>query len=138
MTTLDGKQLKNVPHREDFDSLVDALGKRKSDSIRKYLDHVIDDMQPDAKTGRRMFNSTHLGSKLSPWQPPLDWLYKHAWVFMGDDAREDDVEDRAALWFGLFVWERMIERDETWVMYDPNLGAADPNREPIGKSYFEQ
>ena len=31
-----------------------------------------------------------------------------------------------------------MERDESWVFYDPNLSATDPNREPLGKVYFER
>jgi hypothetical protein len=31
-----------------------------------------------------------------------------------------------------------MNRSERWVFYDPNLSANDPNREIIGKTYFEQ
>ena len=138
LSRLDDTPIKKVPHREDFDALLERLGKRSANSIRKYLDKVIDDMPPDAKTGLRTFNSTYLGSALTPWPEPLSRLYDEACEFLGEGARDDDIEDRAALWFGLFVWERVMERDEHWRLYDPNLGFSDPNREPIGKTYFEQ
>ena len=31
-----------------------------------------------------------------------------------------------------------MKRKEDWRFYDPNLGKNDPNREPIGKTYFEE
>ncbi|MHB1423241.1 MAG: hypothetical protein ACYC3I_08615 [Gemmataceae bacterium] len=138
LETIDGKRVASVPHRDDFDNLVRRLGADTADAIRDYLDSVIDELPPDGKTGCRKFNSSQLGRELSPWQEPLDELYQHSWEFLGEDAREEDVEDRAALWFGLFVWERIMERDEAWVFWDPNLGANDPNREPLGKWYFEK
>ena len=57
---------------------------------------------------------------------------------MGEAADEQDVQDRAALNFGLFVWECIVNREESWVFYDPNLGSRDPNREITGKVYFER
>jgi len=48
------------------------------------------------------------------------------------------VEERAALIFGLFVWESVMQRGENWVFYDPNLSLTDPNREVTGKVYFER
>ena len=39
--------------------------------------------------------------------------------------------------FGLFVWESIMDRDEKWIFYDPNLSSTDPNREITGKVYFE-
>lgn len=32
----------------------------------------------------------------------------------------------------------MVNRDEQWVFYDPNLSGHDPNREITGKVYFER
>jgi len=57
---------------------------------------------------------------------------------MGEAADEQDVQDRAALNFGLFVWECIVNREESWVFYDPNLGSRDPNREITGKVDFER
>jgi hypothetical protein len=127
----------SIPHRADFDSLLRRLGPGNVDAIRRYLDDLIDNMPPTNK-GHRTFGSSQLGSDLSPWQPPLDELYSQAWEFLGDESRDEDVEGQAALWFGLFIWERIMERDEPWIFWDPNLSATDPNREPLGKVYFER
>jgi hypothetical protein len=138
LQTIDGKTVGGVPHREDFDALLSRLGSRSADSIRDYLDEVIGDLPPDEKTGLRTFNSSELGRKLTPWQHPLSRLYHLAWEFLGVSAKEEEVQDRAALWFGLFVWERIMDCDELWMFWDPNLSSTDPNREPLGKVYFEQ
>lgn len=137
LSTVDGKPVNAVPHRADFDALLNRLGTPMADSIREYLDSVIDEMDLD-KDGRRTFSSSQLGRELSPWEEPLDTLYHHARVFLGTSATEDEVQDQAALWFGLFVWECIMNRDESWVYWDPNLSATDVNREPMGKVYFEQ
>lgn len=137
LETLDGKQVTTIPHRADFDALLRRLGPETVDAIRKYLDEVIDNLPPTNK-GYRTFGSSQLGSDLSPWQEPLRQLYVQAREFVGEDVRGEDVEDQAALWFGLFIWERIIDRDELWVFWDPNLSATDPNREPLGKVYFER
>ena len=138
LETLEGRSITSVPHRPDFDALLHRLGTITANAIREYLDGIIDKLPADAKTGLRTFNSSQLGSNLSPWQEPLARLYLQSWEFLGQEAREEDVQDRAALWFGLFVWERIMERDELWTFYDPNLSATDPNRDPTGKVYFER
>jgi len=138
LETLDGKQISTVPHRDDFDALLDRLGPDKADSIREYLDGTIDGLPPDRKSGHRTFGSSQLGRELEPWEEPLDELWLEARRFLGSGATEEEAEDRAALWFGLFVWERIMERDERWVFWDPNLSATDPNRDPVGKVYFER
>ncbi len=137
LETLEGKQVTRVPHRADFDALIARLGAPTAEAIHDYLDSVIDNL-PVRDNGLRTFGSSQLGHDLTPWPEPLDRLYHHAWEFLGDDAREDDVQLQAALWFGLFVWQRIMERDESWVFYNPNLSATDPNREPLGKVYFER
>lgn len=88
--------------------------------------------------GLRTFNSSQLGRNLSPWPEPLDRLYRHSRECLGQQATEGEVLDRAALWFGLFVWDRIMQADDLWAFYDPNLSAKDPNREPMGKVYFER
>lgn len=138
LETLQGKQIARVPHREDFDALLDRLGTEMADAIRDYLDGIIDSLPLDSKSGHRTFGSSQLGRELEPWDEPLDALWLEAREFSGPDATDEEVEDRAALWFGLFVWERIMERGEHWVFYDPNLSAADPNRDPVGKVYFER
>ncbi len=137
LEALDGKPITGVPHLEDFEHLIRRLGQRKTEAIRRYLDRIIDEMPPDEMTGLRKFGSSQFGRELEPWRRPLDELWKEAQRFLGEDACEEDAEDRAALWFGLFLWERMIARDERWVFWDPNLSHDDPNRDPVGKVYFE-
>jgi hypothetical protein len=131
------KPITAVPHRTDFEALLRRLGRTTADAIRNYLDQVIDNFPPTSN-GYRTFGSSQLGRQLSPWQEPLRQLWLQSREFLGADARAQDVEDRAALWFGLFVWERIMDRDESWVVYDPNVSSIDPNREPLGKMYFEQ
>ena len=138
LETLNGKCVMAVPHRGDFDALIHRLGTDVADAIRDYLDRIIDSLPLDRKTGRRTFGTSQLGRELSPWKEPLAQLYFQSREFLGMQASEKEVEDRAALWFGLFVWERIIERDEPWVFWDPNLSATDLNREPQGKVYFER
>jgi hypothetical protein len=138
LTTIDGKRVNAVPHRDDFDALLRRLGAATANAIREYLDGVVAGLPPDGGTGLRTFNSSQLGRTLTPWPEPLARLYHQSREFLGQQATEDEVQDRAALWFGLFVWERIMEAEELWAFYDPNLSATDPNREPMGKVYFER
>ena len=135
--TIDGKQINRVPHRKDFDAVLDMLGEKRSDEVRAGLVKIIDEREPDAERGTRTFSSSYLGSELSPWPYPLKHLYDIAWEMEGETAPDEVVEARAGLIFGLFVWESVMDRDEKWVFYDPNLSATDPNREITGKVYFE-
>lgn len=136
--TIDRKEIRRLPHAKDFEAVVKRLGDERADEVREYLDDLIDRRPPDPKTGRRTFSSSYLGFDLSPWPKPLSYLYRVAKeIEGGEHADERAVQDRAALIFGLFIWECVMQRDEEWVMYDPNL-PRDPNREIIGKTYFEQ
>lgn len=138
LKTLDNKEISRLPHAKDFAAVVRRLGAQRTTEVQEYLDLTIDALPPDKDTGKRKFNSSHLGSALSPWQHPLLHLYDVARELEGAHAQEQDVQDRAGLLFGLFVWERIMNRDEEWVVYDPNLSSRDPNREITGKVYFEQ
>jgi hypothetical protein len=138
LKSMDGDEIKKVPHANDFDSVQRRLGMERLGSVRAALNRIIDEMTPDSKTGRRTFSSSHLGSKLDPWPYPLAHLYDVASEILGDSAEERDVHDRSALIFGLFVWECIMHRDEEWMFYDPNLSSRDPNREITGKIYFER
>jgi len=138
LQTLDGKSIDYVPHAQEFAALQRCLGLERLQEVRADLNRIIDDMLPDDQTGQRTFSSSFLGSKLTPWPYPLAHLYDAAREMMGDAADEQDVQDRAALNFGLFVWECIVNRGEEWVFYDPNLSSRDPNREITGKVYFER
>ena len=143
--SLNGKQITSVPHSQNFNALVRALGARRADEVRDYLDKVIHGLSPNDKTGLRTFSSSYLGSSLSPWQSPLSHLYVVSHEFAdakaketGTKAVEKEIQDQAALFFGLFVWERIVDSNENWVVYDPNLSVHDTNREFMGKVYFEK
>lgn len=139
LKNLDDKVMTKVPHEKEFREVLQALRPERAAEARAALDEAIDDVPAAPGTGRRVFSSSHLGSRLSPWTGGLKHLYDVAEEQMGENAEERDVQDRAALIFGCFVWERLMERDgEEWVFYDPNLSARDPNRQIIGKTYFEQ
>ncbi len=138
LSTLDGKRINRVPHPEYFEATQRRLGPDRISAVRADIDRIVEEMTPDAQTGHRTFSSSFLGSKLTPWPYPLAHLYDVAREIMGETAEEQDIEDRAALIFGLFVWECIMNRHEEWVFYDPNLSSRDPNREITGKVYFER
>jgi len=138
LQTIDGRKITTVCHKADFDALVRKLGNQKADAIRQFLDREIDHIPPEKKTGHRTFSATALGRELTPWPEPLSFLYQQSKESFGQiAAKEPEIEARAALWFGLFVWEVIIRRPETWIFYDPNLRTVDPERDPVGKVYFE-
>ncbi len=137
LRTLDDKVLSNLPHAEEFNVVVDRLGAQRSTEVQVYLDRLIDDLPSDRTTGRRKFNSAYLGSQLAPWTYPLLHLYDVARQLEGPHATDQEVKDRSGRLFGLFIWQRMMERHEVWVVYDPNLRARDQNRVSTGKIYFE-
>jgi len=138
LRTLDGDDIRRVPHTSDFEAVQRHLGTERTEAVRADLNRIVDEMTPDSQTGRRTFSSSFLGSKLTPWPYPLAHLYDVAREILGQSGDEQEVQDRAALIFGLFVWECIMNRDEDWVFYDPNLSTRDPNREITGKVYFER
>lgn len=138
LSTLNGKSINRVPRPEDFEAVQRHLGPDWLAAVRADLDRIVEEITPDAQTGHRIFSSSFLGSKLTPSPYPLAHLYDVAREILGEAAEERDVQDRAALIFGIFVWECIMKRDEEWVFYDPNLGSRDPNREITGKVYFER
>jgi hypothetical protein len=138
LQTLEGREITSVCHKEDFDALVRRLSNPRADAIRDFLNQRIDRMSTNGKTGLRTFSASGLGRDLTPWPEPLAYLYQQSRDSFGQiAAREAEIEDRAAQWFGLFVWDVIMARPERWVFYDPNLRAADPERDPVGKVYFE-
>jgi hypothetical protein len=138
LSNIQGKLMQGVPHAKDFERVLRLLGPERADAARAHLNQIIDEMAPSPGTGVRVFSSSHLGSNLSPWTCGLKHLYDVACEELGESAEDRDIEARAALIFGLFVWECIVNRGENWVFYDPNLSSRDPNREIIGKTYFEQ
>lgn len=138
LIALDGKQITTVAHAATFASVLAQLGPARSAEVRAGPDNIISALEPNKETGVRSFSSSQLGSQLTPWPHPVSQLYDVAWELEGAGASDDHVESRAALLFGQFVWECVMNRDEEWVFYDHNLDPRDPNREITGKIYFER
>jgi hypothetical protein len=138
LKTLDGKRIASVAHAQKFRVVLSQLGPERAAEVRSALHRIIDEMTPDTRTGFRTFSSSHLGSALTPWKHPLSHLYDVAWELEGEAAEDDFVEAQAAHIFGQFVWECIMDREEEWVFYDPNLSPSDHNREITGKVYFER
>jgi hypothetical protein len=138
LKNIKGEEIRRLPHAKEFALVMAKLGAKRADEVRRFLNDIIDNLPPDKKTGKRTFNSSHLGSKLSPWPSPLVYLYDVTREMLGSNVDEEDVQDRSGMLFGLFVWEIMMSRDDDWVFWDPNLDPRDPNREVAGKVYFEQ
>ena len=138
LQTIDENPICGVPHLDHFNAVCRHLGDKRRDAVRARLNSLIDEMSPDPKTGTRTFSSSFLGSELTPWPYPIAHLYDVAREMLGDTADEQEVQDRAGLIFGLFIWECVMKRDELWAFYDPNLSSRDPNQEIPGKVYFER
>ena len=135
LCTMDGKLITTVAHAKRFVAVVDQLGPTRAEEVRADLDRILDEMAP-SNNGKRTFSSSFLGSNLSPWPHALSHLYDVAGELEGTHD-EEHVQTQAGLFFGQFVWECVMNRDERWTFYDPNLNAHDPNREITGKVYFE-
>ena len=103
LSTLDGKTINRVPHQPAFQAIQKKLGPDRLAELRAGLDHIIDEMPPDGQTGQRSFSSSFLGSKLTPWPYPIAHLYDVAREIMGPAAEERDVQEHAALNFGLLI-----------------------------------
>ena len=138
LKSIHGKRIKSVPHADTFAAAIRQLGPQRAAEIREALDNVIEDLPPDCNTNLRTFSSSFLGSELTPWPHPISHLYDLAGEIEGANTNEERIQERAALLFGQFIWECIMNRGEEWVFYDPNLDPRDPNRELTGKVYFEQ
>ena len=139
LCSLEGKPIKAIPRGRAlrFRSLTGFLGEEKTEEIIVELMRLIDEMAPDPETGARRFNTSHLGSRLTPWQGPIAYLYEAAEAMADAKATQDEIQTEASFGFGLFVWERMIRHPDEWAVYDLNL-PGDLNTEVTGKVYFER
>lgn len=138
LETISGKKIGHVPHKADYDKLLRELGSQKAQEVRDFISTCLDQMPPDPSSGGRVFNSSHLGSQLSPWPDPLRAVYESGWTICGKNATEEEVQDYSGKMFGLLVWDCVVNRGELWRFWDPNLDPRDPNKEKTGKVYFEQ
>ena len=117
--------------------MVQELGPDRTEQVRRELNRLIDELRPQDHTGLRTVNASYLGSDLTPWPYPLAHLYNAAADMAGENTQEDEIEEQSSFSFGLLLWECMINRDDSWTVYDPNL-QGDHNREIIGKTYYEK
>lgn len=137
MLTVDENEITTEPHRDRFKIILNQLGPERTAQVRAELDRLIDEIPPTEVRNRKMFFSSNLASSLTPWPHPLSHLYDVACEIEGDKAADEVIEKQAALYFGQFMWECIMNRKEKWMFYDPNLSPNDPNREITGKIYFE-
>ncbi len=137
--TIDGKPITEIPRIrvEYFRAVKNTLGPSSTQEVQAEFDRIVDQLPADARTGKRTFNSSYLGSSLSPWPYPLGYLYDAAVQMAGENTPKDEIEQQSGFSFGLFVWECIINRGEAWTVYNPNL-PGDKNNDVMGKVYFEQ
>jgi hypothetical protein len=137
--TLEGKRITEIPRsRVDyFQAVKDSLGENRTQEVQAEFDRLIDELPGDPRTGKRTFNSSHLGSSLSPWPYPLGYLYDTAVQMAAENTPEEKIQEQSGFSFGLFAWECIMNRDEAWALYNPNL-PGDGNSEITGKVYFER
>jgi len=137
--TIDGKPISHIPRSrvEYFRSVKNWLGDHRTEEVQAEFDRIIDELPRDPGTGKRTFNSSFLGSSLSPWKHPLALLYEGATDMAGAGASERDIQEQSGFSFGLFAWECIMDREEDWALYNPNL-PGDVNSDVMGKVYFER
>ena len=137
--SLDGEEITKIPakRRPFLDRVIRDLGPERLAEVRFELNRLIDELKPQDETGRRTVNASYLGSDLTPWPPPLAYLYDVAAAAPAEETPEEEIHEQASFAFGLLLWECMIDRTDSWTVYDPNL-RGDPNREVIGKTYYER
>jgi hypothetical protein len=137
--SLDGEEISEIPakRRAFLNGVIRDLGQGRVAEVRLELNRLIDELRPQDQKGRRAVNASYLGSDLTPWPYPLGHLYDVAVAAAAENTPEEEIQEQASFSFGLLLWECMIDRDDSWTVYDPNL-RGDPNREVIGKTYYER
>jgi hypothetical protein len=137
--SVDGERISEIPakRRAFFNSVIHDLGPARTEEVRRELNRLVDELRPQDQTGRRTVNASYLGSELTPWPYPLAHLYYFAEASAAENTPEEEIQKQAGFSFGLFLWDCMIRRGDSWTVYDPNL-RDDPNREVIGKTYYER
>jgi hypothetical protein len=137
--SMDGERILDIPakRRAFLNNVIHDLGPARTEEVRSELNRLIDELRPNDQSGRRTVNASYLGSELTPWPHPLAHLYDVATALAAENTPEEEIQEQAGFSFGLFLWDCMIRRDDPWMVYDPNL-RGDPNREVIGKTYYER
>src|ERR1044071_3651005 len=87
---IDGKPITEIPRSriEYFRAVKDTLGPERTQEVQAEFDRIVDELLPDTSSGKRTFNSSYLGSSLSPWPYPLGYLYDAAVQMGGDNTPE--------------------------------------------------
>jgi hypothetical protein len=133
-----GKKITTVPYNRDFQAILKKLGPKRANDIRQNLNKIIDEYPKDTK-GMRHFNTSWLGSKLGSWREHgIGAIYDVAKEILGLPDDNPLIEERAALIFGQFIIDCLINRNDDWFQYRPNIDHNDQNHEVIGKSYFDR
>lgn len=96
--------VKEMPHKQEFDALVKRLPKPKYDKICAKLNELID---AALREKTKIF--------ISSWMPGHNWSVAHGGVFdvLYEIARCD--LKLAAMFFGRILQHVVIERDEKWM-----------------------
>jgi hypothetical protein len=102
------KQVTTVPHRDDFKRWIDRLDKSEQQAIRDELDRLID---RKVESGEDIVTSSWMPSELCP-NGGDDWDGTPFQVIWDKACLQS--WDQTAQCFGLFVWERMMDRAEAW------------------------
>jgi hypothetical protein len=134
----DGKQIKGLPDAAELKRAVRLLGTKRTKAIRQALKSLIDEMPPEKKGGRRTFNTSQVAAQLQPWPYPLAALYDIALEIEGNTATGREVYDRAWLIFGLFVWESIMARKESWMMEDQQPAIPSDRLQELTKKVFRE
>lgn len=115
LVTPEGKPVTRMPHRKFFD----ACRKRLTDD---QYGRIIDELVVRVSTGGEVHTSS--------WIPGADW---NGTPFQAiyEDACGRNVE-LAAQFFGLALWDAMMQHDETWSFGRYKLGNIDIK----GLTYF--
>jgi len=108
--------MKKIPHDEEFKKW------RKKISAEEYR-IAVDAIKELIKSKDGVFNSSHLPGK--NWAgTPFEPLYRAC----------GKSEQQSGYFFGLMVWEVMMELDDKWFFKPTDKDSGDP----LGKTYFRE
>ena len=117
--SIDGKQITDIPRRRQREfntwsrNLADSDYQAAKEAINKYVDAVLPD---------KPFVSSFIPG--SDW---TDTVYQPLYIACGQSV------EQAGWFFGLIVWQVMIDREEEWV-FKP----ADKEDDILGTTYWRR
>jgi hypothetical protein len=97
--SIDGRLQTTVPHHQEYEMWLAQLTAEEIQAIHDRLDVDI-----DQKMG--------VGVVVSSWLPGPDWEGTPYFPIWDTACRRND--EHSALFFGLLVWRRMMDRPEDW------------------------